>query len=41
MFPITVHVETVCLLSKLNETHQHIEVTVDMDEMDVTAAENG
>lgn len=35
-----VHVETVCLLSKLNETHQHIEVTVDMDEMDVTAAEN-
>ena len=34
------HVETVCLLSKLNETHQHIEVTVDMDEMDVTAAES-
>ena len=35
-----VHVETVCLLSKLNETHQHIEVKVDMDEMDVTAAES-
>ena len=34
------HVEAVCLLSKLNETHQHIEVTVDMDEMDVTAAES-
>ena len=34
------HVETVCLLSKLNETHQHIEVRVDMDEMDVTAAES-
>ena len=34
------HVETVCLLSKLNETHQHIEVKVDMDEMDVTAAES-
>ena len=39
-FAHTVHVETVCLLSKLNETHQHIEVTVDMDEMDVTAAES-
>ena len=34
------HVETVCLLSKLNETHQHIEVTVDMDEMDLTTAES-
>ena len=39
-FAHTVHVETVCLLSKLNETHQHIEVTVDMDEMDLTAAES-
>ena len=39
-FAHTVHVETVCLLSKLNETHQHIEVRVDMDEMDVTAAES-
>ncbi|MBE6006846.1 MAG: 23S rRNA (uracil(1939)-C(5))-methyltransferase RlmD [Sarcina sp.] len=39
-FGHTVHVETVCLLSKLNETHQHIEVRVDMDEMDVTAAES-
>ena len=37
---VSSHVETVCLLSKLNETHQHIEVTVDMDEMDVTAAES-
>ena len=39
-FAHTVHIETVCLLSKLNETHQHIEVKVDMDEMDVTAAES-
>ncbi|SDL43633.1 23S rRNA (uracil1939-C5)-methyltransferase [Sarcina sp. DSM 11001] len=39
-FAHTVHVETVCLLSKLNGTHQHIEVTVDMDEMDLTAAES-
>ena len=37
---VSSHVETVCLLSKLNETHQHIEVKVDMDEMDVTAAES-
>ena len=31
--------ETVCLLSKLSETKNHISVKVDMDEMDVTAAE--
>ena len=35
----TVHVETVCLLSKLN-TKQHIEVEVKMDELDITAAES-
>lgn len=39
MFPGTVHVETVCLLSKLN-TKQHIEVEVKMDELDITAAES-
>lgn len=38
MFPQTVHVETVCLLSKLNVDH-HIEVEIKMDELDLTAAE--
>ena len=38
MFPRTVHVETVCLLSKLN-TKQHIEINLDMDELDLTDAE--
>ena len=33
------HVETVCLLSKLN-TKQHIEVEIKMDELDLTAAES-
>ena len=32
--------ETVCLLSKLHEAKHHVNVTVDMDEMDLTAAEN-
>ena len=40
MFPQTVHVETVCLLSKLSEAKNHISVKVDMDEMDLTAAES-
>ena len=35
----TVHVETVCLLSKLSEAKHHIEVKVDMDELDLTSAE--
>lgn len=35
----TVHVETVCLLSKLNVEH-HIEVELEMDELDLTAAES-
>ena len=35
----TVHVETVCLLSKLN-AKQHIEVEIKMDELDLTAAES-
>lgn len=34
-FGMTVHVETVCLLSKLN-AKQHIEVELDIDEMDLT-----
>ena len=32
--------ETVCLLSKLSEAKNHISVKVDMDEMDLTAAES-
>lgn len=39
LFPRTAHVETICLLSKLN-TKQHIEVEVKMDELDITAAES-
>ena len=35
----TVHVETVCLLSKLHEAKHHVNVRLDMDEMDLTAAE--
>ena len=38
MFPEPEHVETVCLLSKLKST-QHIEVELDIDELDLTAAE--
>lgn len=29
--------ETVCLLSKLHEAKHHVNVTVDMDEMDITS----
>ena len=39
-FPNTVHVETVCLLSKLHEAKHHVNVRLDMDEMDLTAAES-
>ncbi|MCR5344389.1 MAG: 23S rRNA (uracil(1939)-C(5))-methyltransferase RlmD, partial [Butyrivibrio sp.] len=39
MFPNTVHIETVCLLSKLHEAKHHINVKVDMDELDLTSAE--
>ena len=39
-FGHTSHVETVCLLSKLHEAKHHVNVTVDMDEMDLTAAES-
>lgn len=38
-FPQSVHVETVCLLSKLHSDH-HIEVELEMDELDLTAAES-
>ncbi len=38
LFPGTGHVETVCLLSKLN-AKQHIEINLDMDELDLTDAE--
>ena len=38
MFPHTDHVETVCLLSKLN-AKQHIEINLDMDELDLTDVE--
>jgi len=34
------HIETVCLLSKLSEVKNHISVKVDMNEMDLTAAES-
>ena len=36
---VTTHVETVCLLSKLH-SDQHIEVELQMDELDLTAAES-
>ena len=39
MFPKTVHVETVVLLSKLNTKH-HIEVELNLDELDLTSAES-
>ena len=39
MFPNTMYVETVCLLSKLH-SDQHIEVELQMDELDLTAAES-
>ena len=39
-FGQTVHVETVCLLSKLHEAKHHVNVKLDMDEMDITSAES-
>ena len=39
MFPMTSHIETVVLLSKLN-AKQHIEVELNLDELDLTAAES-
>ena len=39
-FAHTLHVETVCLLSKLHEAKHHVNVTLDMDELDITSAES-
>ena len=39
LFPQVADVETVVLLSKLN-TKQHIEVELNLDELDLTAAES-
>lgn len=38
LFPRCAHIETICLLSKLN-AKQHIEINLDMDELDLTDAE--
>lgn len=40
MFPRTDNCEAVALLSKLSEVKHHIEVTVNMDELDLTSAES-
>ena len=40
MFPATANVETVCLLSKLHEAKHHVNVRLDMDELDITSAES-
>lgn len=40
MFGWTGHVETVCLLSKLHEAKYHVNVRLDMDELDLTSAES-
>ena len=37
--PFSTTVETVCLLSKLSEAKHHIEIKVDMDELDLTSTE--
>lgn len=39
-FGNTGHVETVCLLSKLHEAKHHVNVRLDMDELDLTSAES-
>ena len=40
LFPRCAHVETVCLLSKLHEAKHHVNVRLDMDELDLTSAES-
>ena len=40
LFPQTMHIETVCLLSKLSGAKHHVSITLDMEEMDLTAAES-
>lgn len=39
MFPNTIHVETVALLSKL-DVDKHIDVEIELDELDLTSAES-
>ena len=39
-FPWTANVETVCLLSKLHEAKHHVNVRLDMDELDITSVES-
>ena len=39
-FPWTANVETVCLLSKLHEAKHHVNVRLDVDELDLTSAES-
>ena len=38
---VSTHVETVCLLSKLHEAKHHVNVRLDMGELDLTSAESG
>ncbi len=38
--PETQNLEAICLLSKLGAAKHHIDVTVDMDELDLTSAES-
>ena len=37
---LSTHVETVCLLYKLHEAKHHVNVRLDMDELDLTSAES-
>ena len=37
---LSTNVETVCLLSKLHEAKHHVNVRLDMDELDLTSAES-
>ena len=37
---VSTHVETVCLLSKLSDAKHHVEVELNLDEMDLTSAES-
>ena len=39
-FGQTVHVETVCVLFKLHEAKHHVNVRLDMDELNITSAES-
>ena len=39
-FGQTVHVESVCLLSKLHEAKHHVDIKLNMDELDITSAES-